>query len=85
MEKLIGEASAQGREGLTSEEVFRLYDTYGFPPELTAEIAREKGLSIDWEGFQAEMEKQRERARARAVEGKVSEQFFPCYQDIFFK
>ncbi|MCJ7670034.1 MAG: alanine--tRNA ligase-related protein, partial [Dehalococcoidia bacterium] len=67
VEKLIGEASAQGREGLTSEEVFRLYDTYGFPPELTAEIAREKGLSIDWEGFQAEMEKQRERARARGV------------------
>jgi alanyl-tRNA synthetase len=69
VEKLIGEASAQGREGLTSEEVFRLHDTYGFPPELTAEIAREKGLSIDWEGFQVEMEKQRERAR----EGKVSD------------
>jgi alanyl-tRNA synthetase len=64
VEKLTGEASAQGRGGLTSEEVFRLYDTYGFPPELTAEIAREKGLSIDWEGFQAEMEGQRERARA---------------------
>jgi alanyl-tRNA synthetase len=63
VEKLIGEASSRGREGLTSEEVFRLYDTYGFPPELTAEIAREKGLSIDWEGFQTEMEKQRERAR----------------------
>jgi alanyl-tRNA synthetase len=64
VEKLISEASAQRREGLISEEVFRLYDTYGFPPELTAEIARENGLSIDWEGFQAEMEKQRERARA---------------------
>ena len=63
VEKLTGEAIAQSREGLTSKEVFRLYDTYGFPPELTAEIAREKGLSIDWEGFQAEMEKQRERAR----------------------
>jgi alanyl-tRNA synthetase len=73
VEKLIGETSAQGREGLTSEEVFRLYDTYGFPPELTAEIAREKGLSIDWEGFQAEMERQRERARAKIVEGKVSD------------
>jgi alanyl-tRNA synthetase len=67
VEKLTGEAVAQSRERLTSEEVFRLYDTYGFPPELTAEIAREKGLSIDWEGFQAEMEKQRERARARGV------------------
>ena len=67
VEKLIGEASSQGREGLTGEEAFRLYDTYGFPPELTAEIAREKGLSIDWEGFQAEMEKQRERARGVVV------------------
>ncbi len=73
VEKLIGEASAQGREGLTSEEVFKLYDTYGFPPELTAEITREKGLSIDWIGFQAEMEKQRERARAKVVDGKVSD------------
>lgn len=44
-------------------EVFRLYDTYGFPRELTAEIAKERGLSIDWEGFQAEMEKQREMGR----------------------
>ncbi|HJX69379.1 MAG TPA: alanine--tRNA ligase, partial [Dehalococcoidia bacterium] len=62
-EKLMSEASARGRRQLTGEEVFRLYDTFGFPPELTAEIAREKGLSTDWEGFQAEMEKQRERAR----------------------
>jgi alanyl-tRNA synthetase len=67
VEKLIGEASAQRREGLTSEEVFRLYDTYGFPPELTAEIAREEGLSVDWEGFQAEMNKQRERARTKGT------------------
>jgi alanyl-tRNA synthetase len=73
VEKLIDEALRQGREQLTGEEVFRLYDTYGFPPELTAEIAKEKGLSIDWEGFQAEMEKQRERARARVVEVRVSD------------
>jgi len=64
VEKFIGEALGQRREQLTGAELFRLYDTYGFPPELTAEIAREKGLSIDWEGFQAEMEKQRERAKA---------------------
>ena len=70
VEKLVGEALAQGTKELTGEEVFRLYDTYGFPPELTAEIAKEKGLSIDWKGFQAEMEKQRERAR----EGKVSDE-----------
>jgi alanyl-tRNA synthetase len=64
VEKLISEASSQVRKKLTGEEVFKLYDTYGFPPELTAEIAREKGLSVDWEGFQAEKERQRERGRA---------------------
>ena len=69
VEGLIRQASSQVRRKLTGEEVFRLYDTYGFPPELTAEIARERGLSIDWEGFHAEMERQRERARAKASDG----------------
>jgi alanyl-tRNA synthetase len=64
VEKLIGEASSQVRKKLTGEEVFKLYDTYGFPPEVTAEIAREQDLSIDWEGFKAEMERQRGRAKA---------------------
>ena len=64
VDKLIDRASVQGRQGLTGEEVFRLYDTYGFPPELTAEIARDKGLAIDWGGFHTQMEKQRERGRA---------------------
>ena len=67
VERLAGEASSQVRNRLTGEEVFRLYDTYGFPAELTAEIARERGLSIDREGFEAEMEKQRERARGRGT------------------
>jgi len=67
VEKLIGQALSQVRKKLTGEEVFKLYDTYGFPPELTAEIAKEKGVSIDWEGFQAEMEKQRERARKGVI------------------
>jgi len=67
VEKLIGKASSEVRKKLTGEEVFKLYDTYGFPPELTAEIAGEKGLAIDWEGFEAEMEKQRERARRGVV------------------
>jgi alanyl-tRNA synthetase len=67
VEGLIRQASSQVRKKLTGEEVFRLYDTYGFPPELTAEIVKERGLSIDWEGFRAEMQKQRERARKGVV------------------
>ena len=49
---------------ISGETVFKLYDTYGFPVDLTADIAREKGLSVDIAGFEMEMEKQRERARA---------------------
>jgi alanyl-tRNA synthetase len=48
---------------LKGEEVFKLYDTYGFPLDLLEEIAKEKGLSLDMEGFEKEMEIQRERAR----------------------
>jgi len=64
VEELVGEALGHGKEWLPGERVFRLYDTYGFPPELTAEMARERGLAVDLDGFEAEMEKQRERARA---------------------
>ncbi|MFC1932115.1 alanine--tRNA ligase [Chloroflexota bacterium] len=45
-------------------EAFKLYDTYGFPVELTSEIAASRGFSVDLEGFEREMEKQRERAKA---------------------
>ncbi len=49
---------------IPGETVFRLYDTYGFPVDLTADIARERGLRIDMAGFEQEMTQQRERARA---------------------
>jgi alanyl-tRNA synthetase len=49
---------------IPGETVFRLYDTYGFPVDLTADIARERGLGLDLDAFEAEMEAQRERARA---------------------
>ncbi|MDG0996328.1 MAG: alanine--tRNA ligase [Gammaproteobacteria bacterium] len=48
---------------IAGETVFKLYDTFGFPVDLTADVAREKGLSLDLEGFQREMQQQRERAR----------------------
>ena len=49
---------------LDGETVFQLYDTFGFPVDLTADIARERGIMIDHAGFEASMERQRERARA---------------------
>ena len=51
-------------EVIPGETAFRLYDTYGFPVDLTADIARERGLSVDQAGFETAMEAQRERARA---------------------
>ncbi|HEC16967.1 MAG TPA: alanine--tRNA ligase [Sedimenticola sp.] len=67
---LLEEAIA-GLEGDTipGETVFKLYDTYGFPVDLTADIARERGLSIDMAGFEREMEAQRARARAASQFG----------------
>lgn len=49
---------------IPGETVFRLYDTYGFPVDLTADIARERGLAVDVDGFEREMSAQRERGRA---------------------
>jgi len=49
---------------IEGEDVFRLYDTYGFPADLTADIARERGLTLDNAGFEKAMEQQRDRARA---------------------
>jgi alanyl-tRNA synthetase len=54
---------------IAGETVFKLYDTYGFPVDLTADIARERGLAIDQAGFEKEMEAQRERGRAASKFG----------------
>jgi alanyl-tRNA synthetase len=56
-------AAMKGNE-LSGDTVFRLYDTYGFPVDLTADIARERNLTIDQAGFDAAMQAQRDRARA---------------------
>lgn len=63
--KILSE-SIEGLEGteIPGEVVFRLYDTYGFPTDLTADIARERNLTLDMAGFEAAMNEQRERARA---------------------
>ncbi|WP_461831605.1 alanine--tRNA ligase [Aquifex sp.] len=63
IQEIIDKALSEGRKSLTGKEVFTAYDTYGFPVDLIQEIAKEKGLEIDLEGFRCELEEQRERAR----------------------
>ena len=66
---------------ISGKAVFILHDTYGFPPELTAEIAREHGLEVDLEGFERELEAQRERARAaQAFSGSM--QMLTAYESL---
>jgi alanyl-tRNA synthetase len=63
LDEVIDEARGAGADVIGGREVFRLYDTYGFPPDLTRVVAEERGLSIDRPGFDAAMAEQRERAR----------------------
>src|SRR6185312_16556161 len=61
---VLESALASGEKLLDGATVFRLYDTFGFPVDLTADIGRERGVMIDMAGFEAAMQQQRERARA---------------------
>src|SRR5712675_1256376 len=61
---VLESALASGEKLLDGETVFKLYDTYGFPVDLTADICRERGVRIDMAGFEAAMDEQRARARA---------------------
>jgi alanyl-tRNA synthetase len=66
-EKLLADVLAAMPEQISGEQAFELYDTYGFPLELTEEIAEEHGITVDLAGFEAAMEAQRQRAKAAAV------------------
>lgn len=74
LSEMIEDTQKHNEKNISGERVFKLYDTYGFPWELTQEIAAEKGLSVDKAGFEAAMAEQKERARtARAkVSAKVA-------------
>ncbi|MEW6162135.1 MAG: alanine--tRNA ligase [Nitrospirota bacterium] len=63
-DEIISRVKRDGTDVIPGEEIFRLYDTYGFPLDLARDIAMDVGLRIDEEAFQREMEIQRERARA---------------------
>jgi alanyl-tRNA synthetase len=64
LEGALGQRKSGDARMLDGETVFLLYDTYGFPVDLTADICRERGIAVDMAGFESAMERQREQARA---------------------
>ncbi|CAE08875.1 alanine--tRNA ligase [Parasynechococcus marenigrum] len=66
-EKLLAEVLASRPTQISGAQAFELYDTYGFPLELTQEIAEEQRITVDLDGFEVAMEEQRQRAKAAAV------------------
>jgi alanyl-tRNA synthetase len=85
--KVLDAALATGTKTLDGATVFQLYDTFGFPMDLTADIARERGIAVDHAGFEAAMDRQREQARsaskfrmAAGVEYKGAKTEFKGYE-----
>ncbi|MCW1805672.1 alanine--tRNA ligase [Brachybacterium squillarum] len=70
-DQMVGEVKQDGGRAVPGDAAFRLHDTYGFPIDLTLEMAQEVGLSVDEAGFRTAMQEQRERARADAAAKKT--------------
>ena len=68
---VVGEVKRRGTGSLTGEQAFQLHDTYGFPIDLTLEMAGEQGLTVDEEGFRRLMAEQRQRAKQDSIEKKT--------------
>ena len=64
LEGIMAEVSVKGKKEVSGKQAFKLYDTYGFPVDLTQEVASKQGFTVDMAGFEAEMEKQREKAKS---------------------
>ncbi|MCB2846278.1 alanine--tRNA ligase [Streptococcus dysgalactiae subsp. dysgalactiae] len=69
LDQLLAQLKEAGKDTLEGKDIFKLYDTYGFPVELTEEMAEEAGYKIDHDGFKAAMKEQQDRARAAVVKG----------------
>jgi alanyl-tRNA synthetase len=79
--RVSAEVRHRGEAQIPGEEVFKLYDTYGFPLDLTEEIVRDQGLALDLTGFERAMDHQREQARA-AWKGSGEEAVNPVYPTL---
>ncbi|CAM4188724.1 alanine--tRNA ligase [Streptococcus penaeicida] len=69
LDQLLAQLKEEGKDTLEGKDIFKLYDTYGFPVELTEEMAEDAGYKIDHAGFKAAMKEQQDRARAAVVKG----------------
>lgn len=69
LDELLAKLKEEGKTMLEGQDIFRLYDTYGFPVELTEELAEDAGFKIDHEGFKAAMKEQQDRARLAVIKG----------------
>ncbi len=69
LDQLLADLKVACKDTLEGKDIFKLYDTYGFPVELTEELAEDAGYKIDHEGFKAAMKEQQDRARAAVVKG----------------
>ena len=69
LDQLLAQLKEAGKDTLEGKDIFKLYDTYGFPVELTEELAEDTGYKIDHKGFKAAMKEQQDRARAAVVKG----------------
>ncbi|MDW7709869.1 MAG: alanine--tRNA ligase [Deferrisomatales bacterium] len=81
LEDAVAELPASGERTLPGSVVFRLYDTFGFPVDLTEDIVRDRGIRLDESGFEAEMDAQREKAR-RAWKGSGDEGLAAGYREL---
>lgn len=73
--QVIQDVKGKNEDTLNGKDIFKLYDTYGFPVELTEEVAEDEGLKVDHAGFEKEMQAQRDRARAaRSTEASMGVQ-----------
>ncbi|ADO76980.1 alanine--tRNA ligase [Halanaerobium praevalens] len=85
LEDILNNLKAENKEVISGQDAFRLYDTYGFPLDLTEDIAAEEGIKVDQKGFEKEMEAQRKRAREARAETSFNngeiEKIYAEYQD----
>jgi alanyl-tRNA synthetase len=82
LDTAVAKTKAQGGEALAGDQAFLLHDTYGFPIDLTLEIAEEAGLGVDRAGFDALMQEQRQRAKADARSRKRAIADVSVYRDF---